>query len=61
MLSAFNYREMARECLKVAEKTKDAARQKTLRDMARLYTYTALFMEDVGSQDNQPEPERKRS
>ena len=61
MLSPFNYQEMARECMKEAEKTKDVARQKTLRDMAKLYLQTAHLMEGAGSQDDEPDSKRKSS
>ena len=54
MPTAFDYREMARECLKEAEATKDAGRKKCLESIAKLYTQTALGMESVGAQDNVP-------
>jgi hypothetical protein len=45
MPTAFDYREMARECLAEAEGTTDAARKKTLLEMAKLYSQTALTMD----------------
>jgi hypothetical protein len=53
MKTAFDYREMARECMKEAEATNDAGRQKALWDIAMLYTTTALSLEGVGQQDNE--------
>ena len=58
MQSAFDYREMARECMREAEATQDAARQKALLDLAKLYTTTALSLEGVGRQDNEQPLER---
>jgi hypothetical protein len=53
MPSSFDYREMARECMKEAEATKDAARKRTLEDLAKLYVQTAFSM-DERAQDNRP-------
>ena len=53
MPTAFDYRQMARECMKEAAATEDVGRQEALRDIAKLYTQTALSMEG-SSQDNQP-------
>jgi hypothetical protein len=52
MPSSFDYREMARECMKEAEATRDAARRRTLEDIAKLYVQTAFSMDDL-AQDNQ--------
>lgn len=59
MPSAFDYREMARECMKEAEATKDASRRKTLQSIAKLYVQTAFSMDQV-DQDNTPEKMRVR-
>ena len=48
MASAFDYREMARECMKEAEATKDAGRRMTLESIAKLYVQTAFSMEASG-------------
>jgi hypothetical protein len=53
MPTAFDYREMARECMKEADATKDVGRKKALRDIAMLYTQTALSLEGVSKQDNE--------
>ena len=53
MPSAFDYRQMARDCMREAEATKDAGRKKTLQDIAKLYVQTAYSLEQV-SQDNEP-------
>jgi hypothetical protein len=45
MPSAFDYLEMARECMREADATKDAARKKALLDIARLYAETAVALE----------------
>ncbi len=45
MLSAFHYREMARECMREANSTDNAARKKALQDIAKLYTQTANNMD----------------
>ena len=52
MRTAFDYRQMARECIKAAAATKDAERRAALRDIAKLYTQTALNMERASAQDN---------
>jgi hypothetical protein len=52
MATAFDYRQMARECLKEAAATKDVGRREALRDIAKLYSQTALNMEG-SSQDNE--------
>jgi hypothetical protein len=54
MASEFDYREMAHECLKEAAATTDANRKKSLEEIARLYMETALNIEGVGIQDNEP-------
>jgi hypothetical protein len=56
MASAFDYREMAHECLQEASQTKDADRKKVLLEMAKLYTQTALTMEGVVSPENPASP-----
>jgi hypothetical protein len=56
MRTAFDYRHLARECLKEAAASKDVGRQTALRDIARLFTQTAANMESVSSQDNKPGP-----
>ena len=53
MPSAFDYREMALECLKEAAATKDARRKRTLTDLAKLYTQTAINIGQA-DQDNAP-------
>lgn len=53
MPTAFDYRQMARECMKEAAGTKDVGRKEALRDIAKLYTQTALNMES-SLQDNEP-------
>jgi hypothetical protein len=50
MPSAFDYREMAIECLQEADATSDAGRKKSLQDIAKLYIQTAFSMES-GAQD----------
>jgi hypothetical protein len=54
--SAFDYREMAHECLQEADRTRDAARKKVLLQIAKLYTRTALAMEGVVSPENCASP-----
>jgi hypothetical protein len=44
-MSPQHYREMARECLQEAADTEDEARKKTLLEIAKLYSETALAME----------------
>ncbi len=56
MSSAFDYREMAHECLREAEQTQDADRKKVLLQIAKLYTQTALAMEGVVSPENPASP-----
>jgi len=56
MPSALDYREMARECLREAEQTRDADRKKVLLQIAKLYTRTALAMEGVVSPENCASP-----
>lgn len=56
MASAFDCREMARECLQEASQTKDADRKKVLLEMAKLYTQSALSMEGFISSDNPASP-----
>ena len=51
--SAFDYRVMARECMKEAEATRNADRKKILEDIAKLYVQTAYSIEQQG-QDNVP-------
>jgi hypothetical protein len=60
MPSAFDYREMARECMKEAEATQDADRRLTLEGIAKLYLQTAFSMEESG-QDNLPLPRSVRA
>jgi hypothetical protein len=45
MSSAFDYHELARECLQEAEGTADPERKKSLIDIAKLYTETALAVD----------------
>ena len=45
MTSAFDYREMARECLAEADATDDPVRRQALQDIAKLYIQTAM---DIG-------------
>ena len=45
MTLAFNYREMARECIAEAEGCNDLDRKKHLLEVAKLYNQTALAME----------------
>jgi hypothetical protein len=56
MASAFDYREMARECFQEADRTMDADRKKVLLDMAKLYAQTALSLEGIVSPENPPSP-----
>jgi hypothetical protein len=56
MASAFDYREMARECMREADQTPDADRKKVLLQMAKLYSHTALTMEGVVSPENPASP-----
>ena len=58
MPSAFDYREMARECMKEAEASNDAARKQSLEDIARFYMRAALSMEGIDMQGNKA-PSRK--
>jgi hypothetical protein len=53
MPSSFDYREMARECMKEAQATKDTTRKRTLEDIAKLYVQTAFSMDNL-AQDNRP-------
>jgi hypothetical protein len=55
MPSAFDYREMARECMKEAAASRDDARKTTLESIAKLYVQTAFSMEQ-GHQENYPNP-----
>jgi hypothetical protein len=59
MRTAFDYRHLARECMKEAAASKDVGRQTALRDIARLFTQTAVNMESVNPQDNQPGNKQK--
>jgi hypothetical protein len=45
MQTAFDYPEIARECMKEAEATKDASRKK-VQDIARFYTQMGLPIGD---------------
>ena len=45
MSSAFDYRELARECVAEAHSCRDPDRKKALLDIAKLYNETALAME----------------
>jgi len=56
MSSALDYREMARECLREAEQTRDADRKKVLLQIAKLYTQTALAMDGVVSPEDSASP-----
>jgi hypothetical protein len=56
--SAFDYREMAHECLQEADRTRDADRKKVLLQIAKLYTQTALTMQGVVSPENRAPPPR---
>ena len=58
MPSAFDYREMALECLKEAAATKDDRRKRTLTDLAKLYTQTAINI-GQSDQDNSPAPTQR--
>ena len=60
MPTAFDYRQMARECMKEAEATKDAARKKTLEDIAKLYVQTAFSMDDLAQDNRQATAQRER-
>ena len=42
MASAFDYREMARECLAEADATDDPVRRQALQDIVKLYIQTAI-------------------
>jgi hypothetical protein len=53
MNSAFDYRELARECMKEAEASKDAGRKKALLEIAQFYCQTALRLGQA-EQDNNP-------
>jgi hypothetical protein len=44
-LSAVEFRKLARDCFKEAELSNDAYHKRTLFDIARLYTQTALQIE----------------
>jgi hypothetical protein len=59
MPTSFDYRQLARECMKEAEATKDAACKKTLEDIAKLYTQTAFSMDDL-AQDNRQQDNRQQ-
>jgi hypothetical protein len=59
MPSAFDYRQMARECMREAEATKDAGRKATLHDIAKLYAQTAYSIEQ-SDQDNDAPVTRAR-
>ena len=56
MPTAFDYREMARECMEEATAISDVERQQALRDIAKVCMQTAESMESVSSQDNQQSP-----
>jgi hypothetical protein len=43
--TTFDYRELARECLREADETTDEARRKTLIGMARMYNHTAIQLD----------------
>ena len=60
MPSSFDYRHMARECMKEAEATKDVARKRTLEDIAKLYVQTAFSMEDLAQDNHHATPQRLR-
>ena len=45
MTAAFDYREMARECLREADATDDPVRRQALQDIAKLYLQTAIALE----------------
>ena len=60
MPSSFDYREMARECMKEAEATKDAVRKKALEDIAKLYVQTAFSMDDLAQDNRQATAQRLR-
>ena len=45
MTAAFDYREMARECLREADATKDPDRRQALQDIAKLYIQTAIALD----------------
>jgi hypothetical protein len=55
MPSAFDYREMARECMKEADASTEDVRKTTLESIAKLYVQTAFSMEQ-SYQDNHPSP-----
>ncbi len=42
--AGFDYREMARECVREATETSDINRKKTLIGMARMYNQTAIHL-----------------
>lgn len=59
MASAFDYRQMARECMREAEESNDSARKITLESIAKLYVQTAYSMELV-HRDNELRPTIRR-
>ncbi len=45
MTSAFDYRQLARECLREADATDDAVRRQALQGIAKLYIQTAIALD----------------
>jgi hypothetical protein len=54
MASPFDYREMAYECLKEADRTRDADRKRVLIGLAKLYTRTSLALAGVAASEPAP-------
>ena len=54
MISAFDYLQLAKECIQEAERIKDEDRKETLLDIAKIYNQTALHMANAAAQDNSP-------
>jgi len=58
MSLAFDYREMARECVAEAHSSRDPDRKKALLDIAKLYNETALAMEAAEATPIIPQADR---
>jgi hypothetical protein len=65
MAAAFSYREMARECVLEAARSKDDDRKRALTGIAKLYTRTALAIEAAAAsplpQDNEVPSQSRRA
>jgi hypothetical protein len=56
MNSPIDYLELACECIREAEESRDTGRKKTLLGIAKLYNQMALNIEDGTAQDNSGVP-----